>query len=361
MYKNKQNKTKLKWWMIFILMLATFSIPTLAWGQEGTLKFHVQPEFPDSQLEGSSGYFDLNLAPNQTEKLVLILKNDQEEPIQVKITPHTAYTNVSGLVEYGKDAENPDPTLIHSLENLIEVPSSIELGGKESKTVEINLVMPEESFEGILAGGLRIEEVPKEQEQLDEGEKIAIKNEFSYVVGVIVSNNRSFIEPDIHLVDIFANQLNYRNVFSATIQNPAPSFINRLEVEAEVRKENSNDILYTAKQEQLQMAPNSHFDFPISLNGDRFVSGTYVLTMTARSNDNEWKWTETFTIDAEEARKLNRADVTLDSGINWWMIVAAILTVSILVIIGYLFYQKKKRERAYEEKRKNLKRKSSKK
>lgn len=335
---------------LIIYLSAGFVFPSTGWAQEETLNFHVQPEFPNSQLKDSTNYFDLNLNPGQTEKLKLVLTNDKEEAIQVKITPHTAYTNVNGVVEYGKDPEKPDPTLPYSLNSMIEVPEIVDLDGKESKIVELLLTMPKDSYEGILAGGLRIEENLKEEKQSDEGEGLAIKNEFSYVIGVIVSNNRSVVEPELDLLEVFADQLNYRNVFSATIQNFTPSFVNQLLVEAEIRAKGKDEVLYSTSQEQLQMAPNSNFNFPIPLNGDRFVSGDYVLTMKARSGEKEWSWTEAFTIKAEAARRLNREDVTIDSSINMWIISSCILFVLFIVLIAYIFFKKKREEK----KRKNM-------
>jgi len=312
--------------------------------EEGTLNFYVTPESPESQVEGSGSYFDLNVTPGATETLTLTLQNAIDEPVKVAITPHTAYTNVNGVVEYGKDAEEVDPSLVHSLDELIEVPETIELAGNETRTVSLTLKMPEESFEGFLAGGLRLSEVKEEasEEEASEEEGLAIKNEFSYVVGVIVSNSRNTVQPDLALLDVFPDQLNYRNVISATLQNFTSTFVNRLEVEASVKRKGENEVLYEASKEQMQMAPNSHFNFPISLNGDRFRSGDYVLEMTARSGDEEWNWTEEFTIKADEARSLNRDDVTIDSSPNWLLIGSAVFIVCLLAVIAYLILQNKK-------------------
>nr|WP_260865657.1 DUF916 and DUF3324 domain-containing protein [Enterococcus casseliflavus] len=310
---------------------------------EGALGFYVTPEFPDSQVEGSTSYFDLNLSPGKTENLTLKLQNANNEPIRIEITPHTAYTNVHGGVEYGKDAETPDTSLLYSLDQLIEPSGIIDLAGNETKTIQLPLHMPEEFFEGFLAGGLRITEVKEEQEEATNNEEgVAIKNEFAYVVGVVVSNSRDSVQPDLDLLDVFADQLNYRNVISATIQNFTPTFVNRMAVEATVQRVGEDEVLYEASEEMMQMAPNSHFDFPISLEGDRFQSGDYVLKLRAISGEEEWSWERTFTIDAEEARSLNRADVTIDTSLNWWMIGSIVLVILLLGVILYLLIQKKK-------------------
>ncbi|MDO7880532.1 MAG: DUF3324 domain-containing protein, partial [Enterococcus mundtii] len=105
-----------------------------------------------------------------------------------------------------------------------------------------------------------------------------------------------------------------------------------------------DEVLYEASEEMMQMAPNSNFDFPISLEGDRFQSGEYLLKLKATSGEEEWVWEQTFTIEADEARSLNRADVTIDTSLNWWMIGSIVLGILLLGVILYLLIQKKKEQ-----------------
>ncbi|MHA6059343.1 DUF916 and DUF3324 domain-containing protein [Enterococcus mundtii] len=331
---------------LWLLAVLFFFLSVSAQAEETALNTHVTPLFPESQVDESKGYYELLLAPGQKETLQLKVGNSSSEPINVQVTPHTAYTNTLGNVEYGKDAEEADPTLIHSLDELMTPSEVITLAGNETKVIEIPLQMPKAAFEGYLAGGLRIAEV-KEEEDSDapEGEGVAIKNEFSHVVGVVVSNNRDSVQPELELLEVFADQLNYRNVISATLQNFTPTFVNQLAVEATVKRAGESDALYEASKEMMQMAPNSNFNFPISLEGDRFRSGNYVLELTAKSGDNEWSWTREFTIDADDARKLNREDVMIDNSPNWWMIGALILLTLLVVILLYLALKKRRQEK----------------
>ncbi|OTO08375.1 hypothetical protein A5882_003847 [Enterococcus sp. 4E1_DIV0656] len=332
---------KATWWLLPLFSLLFVFFPAIAQAEE-TLSFYVTPEFPESQVEGSSSYFDLNLAAGETETLALKLQNASSEPIQVQVTPHTAYTNVHGVVEYGKDAQEPDTSLSYSLDELIDPSGVIELAGNETKTITVPLHMPEASIEGFLAGGLRITEIKEEQEETTSDEEgVAIKNEFAYVIGVVVSNSRDSIQPDLDLLDVFADQLNYRNVISATIQNFTPTFVNRMAVDATVQRLGEEEVLYEASEEMMQMAPNSNFNFPISLQGDRFQSGEYVLKLKAISGEEEWSWEREFTIEADKARALNRADVTIDTSLNWWMIGSIVLGILLLGVILYLLIQKK--------------------
>ncbi|WP_301389766.1 DUF916 and DUF3324 domain-containing protein [Enterococcus entomosocium] len=345
--KHKQAMPSRLW----LLVVLFFFFPLSAQAEETALNTHATPLFPESQVDDSKGYYELLLAPGQKETLQLEVGNSSSEPINVQVTPHTAYTNTLGNVEYGKDAKEADPTLVHSLDELMTPSEVITLAGKETKVIDIPLQMPTDAFEGYLAGGLRIAEIKEAGEsEAPEGEGVAIKNEFAHVIGVVVSNTSDSVQPELELLDVFADQLNYRNVISATLQNFTPAFVNRLEVEATVKRAGESDVLYEASKEMMQMAPNSNFNFPISLEGDRFRSGNYVLELTAKSGDNEWSWTREFTIDADDARKLNREDVMIDNSPNWWMIGELILFAVLLLICGWWLIKKRKENKSGEEK-----------
>lgn len=342
MKKDLTNrKLKKTSWLFTIVLSLLLLCPSIGYANdEGTLNFYVTPELPKSQVDGSNSYFDLNLAAGEKETLSLTLQNATSEPIQVQVTPHTAYTNVHGVVEYGKDAENPDESLLYSLDELIEPSGVIDLEGNEIRTITLPLHMPDENIEGFLAGGLRVTEVKEEQEEIASDEEgVAIKNEFAYVVGVVISNSRDSVQPDLELLDVFADQLNYRNVISATIQNFTPTFVNRMTIEATVQREGEDDILYEANEEMMQMAPNSHFNFPISLEGDRFQGGEYVLKITATSGEEEWTWKRAFTIKTDVAQALNRQDVTIDTSNDWWKICTIAL---LIMLIAYILFNIKK-------------------
>jgi hypothetical protein len=337
--RQKQSLRTVFWFLTVLFVFFPVSVET----EELALNMYVTLLFPESQVDESRGYYELRLAPGQKEMLRLEVGNSSVNPIKIQITPHTAYTNVLGTVEYGKDAPEADPTLVHSLDELMNPSEVIELAENETKVVEIPLQMPEEAFEGYLAGGLRIVEVKEEEEsETLEGEGVDIKNEFAHVVGVVVSNTSDSVQPELELLDVFADQLNYRNVISATLQNFAPAFVNRLEVKATVKRAGENDVLYEATKELMQMAPNSNFNFPISLEGDRFRSGNYGLELTAKSGENEWSWTREFTIDADDARNLNREDVMIDNRPNWWMISALFLATVLIVLGTYRFLLRRK-------------------
>lgn len=339
----------------FLVMLYVM-IGFIGFSQEvfanGELNFSVRTMTPESQFGDDKGYFDVELQPGETEELTLVVKNVRNIPIDLSITAHTAYTNINGVVEYGGETDQPDPTLKVEMKDLLDVEDEpIRLEAGEEKRIVTTLTMPQDEVEGLLAGGLQLSEVAQEEEEEDSEDKgMQIINSFSYVIGVVASNDRTqTIVPELALLDVFADQINYRNAFSATIQNFLPTFVNELSVEASIRREGSDTILYRASEEMMQMAPNSNFNFPISLNGERFRSGTYVLNMTARSGEHEWTWEETFDVTADEARRLNQSDVSVKDT-NWWLIAAIVLIVIIISVLAYTTYKNKKKAKLMQEK-----------
>lgn len=321
--------------LLFHIIFASVAITNVA----ANLVFFVEPILPESQNEAITTYFDLNLNEGAEETLGLTLINTSDETIEIEVDGYTAFTNVNGVVEYARNNEELNPTLTHQLGDLLETPDNVILEPGEETTVFVYLTMPSEPFEGLLAGGLRIQTVEDDNEAVDEN--LAIRNVFSYVVAVVVSNTRTTVTPELELLDVFADHLNFRNVFSVHIENYTPTFVNQLEVEAQIRLKDEEDVLYEAHQMGMQMAPNSDFKFPIPLEGDRFVSGDYTLSLVARSGDREWSWEQDFHIDQSVSRELNRQDVTIEDT-SWHVIAAVIFIILLLIIIIYLIVKQKK-------------------
>ncbi|WP_254557574.1 WxL protein host-binding domain-containing protein, partial [Salmonella enterica] len=76
-------------------------------------------------------------------------------------------------------------------------------------------------------------------------------------------------------------QVNYRNVINANLQNPMAGYLNQMYVQAEVKGLSNSKLSYKANKEMLQMAPNSNFDYPVSIgDGNKLEAGKYRLSMT---------------------------------------------------------------------------------
>ena len=333
---NKRKISK----VIVVVMMYVMSLSVVK-ASSASLDFVVNPIYPSSQIEGNTSYYNLLLEPGVKETIQLEVVNTSSEDIEVEISTHTAFTNVNGVVEYASDAEEYDKSLEYRLGEIISSPGIINVSGNETKVIDLAFEMPSESFEGIIAGGIRLSQVNSPDES-EASEGFSINNEIIYVISVLLRNNEERVAGDLELLDVYANQVNYRNVISAKLQNFEPGFINQLEVEAQVRALGEEEVLYESSSSGMQMAPNSFLEYPISLNGERHRPGKYVLNLVARSHDEEWVFEQEFEIESDIANDLNAADVTIDNSINWWAV--GFIGV-ILVFVIYIVIEKKRNKK----------------
>ncbi|WP_353626373.1 DUF3324 domain-containing protein [Bacillus sp. JCM 19041] len=160
---------------------------------------------------------------------------------------------------------------------------------------------------------------------------------------MVLQQNENSLQPTLNMLDVFPNQLNARNVIQATLQNPEAMYVNQLAVDAVVKNE-SGEAVFEASQDMMQMAPNSQFDFPISLNGQPLEPGDYRLELTATAMGEEWKWDEAFSIEADEASALNESDVSIPPPDHTWTYISIGIAFITLSVVLFLIHRRKKKK-----------------
>jgi len=310
--------------------------------------FGVYTVIPDNQIDKQKSYFNLKMEPNQKQTLTIQLKNDTEEDVVIEPIIHSATTNINGVVEYGPTSAERDSSLPYELGDLIQTEKEITIPAKGSKDLQLNVTMPEEEFDGILAGGITLEEkktTSKNTEETTQG--VSIENRYAYVVGITLQETDEIVKQDLQLHDVKAGQVNARNVINATLQNPTATYLNRFEVDAEVTKKGKTEVLYKSEKQDMQMAPNSNFEYPISLNGEKFKSGTYTLHVKAKSSKESWEFEKDFTIKGEEVKQFNATDVSIE-GPNYLAYLVGLLILLVAGLLLFIFYSKKKQKKQQE-------------
>lgn len=272
--------------------------------------------------------------------------SEQDISKEVIVEPkiNLAFTNINGVAEYGESDKELDKTLLYNLKDVITVEESVTIPGQSSITVPLKVNMPDEAYKGILAGGITFKEKKSEEENktTKEDNNLSIKNEYAYVVGVVLRESDEAVKPELKLNQVLADQVNARNAVKVNLQNTTPTFVDKLKVTTAISKKGSKDVLYRATKESMQMAPNSNFDFPTMLEGEKLAAGTYLLSMDATSDDNTWHFEQEFTIDADEAKTLNKSDVTIHEDYTWIYILLSALGGMLLMFALYLIFRKKK-------------------
>lgn len=350
---------------LFILLSGALA-PTYSYANE--FSFGVTPLIPENQIDKDKTYFDLRFDPGQKETVYVQLQNDLDREVKVDVSLSPAFTNSNVIVEYSKANAARDQSLKYDLSKLVEAPPQVALAPHSAVKVPFAIQMPDTGFKGVIAGGITFKEEQDENKPTkdsSQGKGLAIENEYSYVVALLMRQNTEEVAPNLQLHEVKPSQLNARNVIMANIQNDRMTYINQVTVDAEITEKGASQVLYQDHKDTLQIAPNTNFDFPVPLkgealqpgdyhiklivNGNKNPAGTYTRGKDAEGKDihflNQWVMEKDFTITGDVADELNAKDVTIKPDNTWlFLLIGLILLLMALLILWLLIKRRKKNE-----------------
>ncbi|PET57003.1 cell wall protein [Bacillus sp. AFS001701] len=329
-----------KWFSILMAVFIGISFINLNSAYASSMNYSVKADIPENQMNDKVSYFDLKMTPAKSQIISLTVRNEENNPIELMIEPNTAITNQNGVIDYNRHNYKKDSSLKYAFSDIISKKQKVVLKGKETKRVFFTIQMPKKSFDGIILGGFYISKINNEQE-IKKQSNVQVKNEFSYVIGVKLSETEAIVQPELKLNKVKADLLNYRTVVTANIQNTEATIINNLNIEATVTKEGQKKSLHKSKKENLSMAPNSNFDFPISWDQQELKPGKYHLYITAKDKNHVWEFDKMFEIKENDA-ELNKQAVELEK--NNYLIYIGIALLFLIVIVLIFWFRKKKKE-----------------
>ncbi|UOO46390.1 DUF916 and DUF3324 domain-containing protein [Enterococcus casseliflavus] len=300
--------------------------------------FSVKAVLPESQTNQQVSYFDITLKPKQEEILKIQVSNHSNEELTLEIDVNTATTNSNGVINYGFSDEEPDESLEINFAEIVDLEErTLKLDPRESRTMEIKVNMPENSFDGILLGGITVSE-----QMLDTDSQIS--NRFSYSLAVVINQTNNEILPTVDLAKVELENRNSRSFVVGTIQNQAAMILNDVYVEAQVFKKEHDKPIYSEARSDMRMAPNSTLAFGISTGTKPLMAGDYRLKLFVSSGEEEWEFEKYFKISEKEARELNEQAVNLEKNSSGlYLAIASGVVILLLLIIAWLMYSKKKR------------------
>lgn len=313
---------------LILLLFIFLVIPVEVKGEEGNVGFSVQALIPKNQIDFKKTYFDLRMVPGDQQMIEVMVFNNELDEIRVKATVRNATTNQNGLVIYDAISETDD-SLKHPLTDTLRmVEEEIVIPSGESKKIKALITMPEEEYNGIILGGIHIEKISDEQ---NDAEKVQIQNKYVYVIGVQLSENDHLIDPVLNFISVEPKLINHRTAIQATIQNPQSILMSNLKAVGKVYKKKGNG-LFKEGEKEVNMAPNSRFEFIIDWGNEPFQPGDYLLKMKMADDENEWKWEEPFTID-KDAELLNRNAVEIIQYNTKWFVIGIVGLICIIIVL----------------------------
>lgn len=326
---------KMKWvslLLVLSILVVGFKISSNQ-VEAAEMNFSVQAVIPENQIDKSKTYFDLKMVPGQEQEIEITMKNDTSKDVVVEMNHHTATTNDNGIADYSGSVKEPDSSLKYDLNDFIQMDEEMIIPAKGTSTATAHLKMPSESFDGVLLGGFTFIETEK-ADNLEAQKGTQIVNKYAYTIGIQIQETDAIVEPELVLKKVSPNQINYRNVIQANIQNSKAAIIKDLEIEGKVFKKGGKLPLYETNRTGLRMAPNSNFNYSISMNNEEFKPGTYVFKGTAKSSVNEWEFEKEFTIEGEAAKNYNNKAVELDRDYSLYIYLGiSVLVIALIIVI----------------------------
>ncbi|MHC5372737.1 DUF916 and DUF3324 domain-containing protein [Enterococcus sp. LJL120] len=322
--------------------------------------FTYQVQLPENQLLPDAGYYDLLMTPGAQQTLSFTLNNPGEKAITVDLSLNAAKTNSNGVIEYNRPDIANDASLKFDFSQLVTGPESVELAAGESKSIELNVQMPETAFEGVIAGAITMQQAnAAADEPIDEESGSYVNNKYAYAVVILLRESQTELVPELKFNQVAPGQQNFRNLVFVNLSNTTADYLYDMMIDAQVTAKDKQEVLWESRATSMRMAPNSFIDYPISMGGDAMVAGTYTAHVKAYVADLVWQWSEDFTITQEEANSYNERDVGLEQTLDFdWQLIFAIVGSFFVITVGLFLlvrHFRKSKERAKQIKRRQKK------
>ncbi|WP_265456010.1 DUF916 and DUF3324 domain-containing protein [Enterococcus sp. HY326] len=358
MKTSKHNKFIV--WTLLLLLIFSFGSTKKAQATtesetQSSSNFSILPIFPENQTNTGLSYFDLMMSPSQQQSITIDITNTSADPVSLDLDYNSAKTNRSGGIEYGEYNIENDASLVNDFVDIVTGPDTIEVPGGGVTQLELDIQMPAEAYDGVIAGGITLTPAESDTSESSAEGGSRVENIYAYSISVLLRENETELLPDLQYRTAYAGNQNYRNTVYVSLSNVIATYVEGLTIDAQITQSGSEDVLWESRSTAMRMAPNSYINYPVSMNGDRMTPGIYTAHVTAYAGGQTWEFTEDFEITQEEADENNQLDVGLvqDRGLDWRLVAAIVAGVVVVLGLAFLVFRrikKNKKKQANEEK-----------
>ena len=265
---------------------STFGL--MVYGAEETTSFSVRAVLPENQRDSTQTFFDLQMEAGQEQTIEVEISNFSTQTIRIRTGIYTAITNHHGQIVYRYRPEEADDSLRFFLEEIVIAEEIVEIPARTIHRLPLQIQMPAEDINGMLAGGLLFQEVT-EEDRAQVGEVSVI---ISYVIALLLHQGMPSA-PEILLREVSTNLLGEQMGIHASLQNIHPAFANQLTVYTQVTHPETGATILTEERDGMQMAPHSNFDFSVYASASLFQRGEeYRIDYTISSGGLSWEFQE---------------------------------------------------------------------
>lgn len=337
--------------IIFILLfITTLGLALSPQVEADEMAMSIKAILPENQKEGVSGYFNLQVNPEDKQTIYLEIKNNKNEDILVNVTPTNAYTQTTGGIFYDVSIDSPDTAIIDpafALSRNISAENEVVVKANETIEVPIEITVPNMN-KGTIIGGVLVEEKVAVREETSESlekdtAQFKVITKIAYAIAIQLDFPEQG-EPAFSFGKAGFNAVG-PNV-SIEMLNDAP--IIQRDISGEYQVTNADrQAVFSGKFEPIIMAPKTKINFPINWNSETLEPGTYTLSMTANVAGEEILVEEDFEINddsiEEYSERTNQPVVKTLGGMSYVVIIGAVVLAVIASVSLTLWFVKKKK------------------
>ncbi|KGH56949.1 cell surface protein [Oenococcus oeni S25] len=154
------------------------------------------------------------------------------------------------------------------------------------------------------------------------------------MVPVFLSEKDKVVHTKLLLENVKPASINKVPVILAKISNQTPTVFGKLKITSEVLNSDGNTVISKSSNTNMQMAPNSNFNYAISTNDKSIKAGKYILKLEAQSGTRNWNFSRKFTISKKMAARVNKK-IVIKRNYSWIWFSLALLIVLLLLALAY--------------------------
>lgn len=340
--------------VVSIICGGLFSLGDKAQAATNNVGYNVSAQLPSNQIDKQNSFFDLRMNSNKTQKLKVKVFNVTNEEIKVKTAIHTAWTNSAGSIEYVNPAKSYDSSLRYKMSDISKIQGNktITIPARGSRVVSAIVKIPKTNFNGVILGSWYFQRMDSKVTGTVKGAG-NMRSQYSYVIGMKYTLGQ-VPNPAMSLGKVGAGLSNYHRGVIADIRNTTAVMIPNLKMNTTITNRDGGKVVQKVKQENVQMAPNTTYSYPMLYGKTELKAGYYHLHMVVKNTDHEWVFDRNFRITQAQADKYNKNSVD-NPGINIWLLVALgalgmLILVLLILLIIYLIRRKRRKDDEEEEK-----------
>ncbi|WP_367368627.1 DUF916 and DUF3324 domain-containing protein [Schleiferilactobacillus harbinensis] len=350
------NRLRLKFsiGLFFLLSILTIGFNTCIAHAATGAGFSMMPQYPSNQVKGKDGSFFLQVKPGQTQKITVVVVNQENKNRTIRFGINTAYTTDNGSIAYDlADKYLPkDSSRKFLVGSFVQDPQvqDVKIGPKKAGTVSFTMKMPTTAFKGYLLGGIYAMPVGETSNTVTQKGTV-LRNQYAYTLPITLTMDPTAeLSLNLRLNTIRPKILSPvdRSVgIAVNVQNTNPTYIqNKLYISAKVTRKGSNKVIHSKTVDNSDFAPNSNYDFSISWGGQPLEPGKYHLSWKSNIGGlQNWNFERDFTISNADAQSLNN-QAGFKPNYVWLWILLGVLALALIIIVTYYFGRKRNQKHA---------------